>query len=120
LELFKQENIDEHVSTTFFNPWSCSSKKTLMNTANNASTSVFSVNLKQTSKSKFILIFYKEGLKILQNNVLDNPWTSNAPPPFFFGGGGGGSNFMPMQRYSSLDKMLMKFLSHQSQISRAI
>ena len=59
--------------------------KTLMITANNASTSVFSVNLKQISKSKFILIFYQEGLKILQNNVLGNPWTFK--PTFFWGGG---------------------------------
>jgi len=58
--------------------------KTLMITANNASTSVFSVNLKQISKSKFILIFYQEGLKILQNNVLGNPWTFK--PTFFWGG----------------------------------
>jgi len=35
----------------FFDPWSCSRKKTLTITANNASTSVFSVNLKQISKS---------------------------------------------------------------------
>ena len=45
-------------------------------------------------------------------------WVIHGPSnPLFFGGG---SNFMPMQCYSSLDKLLMKFLSHQSQILRTI